>query len=135
MIEEENNWFGKGVMSLLLKIFIPISPFFGFFVRLLTGDPVEFYDWSVAIVATILYFFIMKTILGHPRNWWVPFGGVTMTIDVDQYIKDGKDPEALAPEIEDWVKNMVKGRYYKVNPYRYIFLHRRDAAMFKLAWS
>jgi len=47
----------------------------------------------------------------------------------------GEDHNELTDEIAQWVKTCTKGSYIRINPYRYRFRRKGDAAMFKLAWG
>lgn len=75
---------------------------------------------------------------GSPLNWWSPYFGTMMTVNFDKLSdreRAGEYPEAIQNEIAQWVANCSKGRYIKINPYRYQFLRKGDAMMFKLAWG
>ena len=75
---------------------------------------------------------------GHPLNWWTPFFGHTVTANTDRLAlreQNGESSAAIQAEIQAWVDNCAKGRSWKVNPYRFKFIRKGDAAFFKLAWG
>jgi hypothetical protein len=74
---------------------------------------------------------------GHPKNWWSPFFGIEMVVNIDRLagtIVANKSYD-VKQEVKDWVSSMSSGPYVQINPFKYKFLRKRDAAAFKLAWT
>lgn len=75
---------------------------------------------------------------GSPLNWWSPYFGHDVMANkrkIGEREQSGESSHAIQGEIETWVANCAKGRWVKINPYRYRFLRKGDAAFFKLAWG
>lgn len=75
---------------------------------------------------------------GSPLNWWSPYFGHDITANkrkIGEREQSGESSHSIQNEIEAWVKNCAKGRWVKINPYRYRFFRKGDAAFFKLAWG
>jgi len=76
--------------------------------------------------------------LGSPLNWWRPFFGVIIEADLTKIAlreQAGERAEDIQNELRDWVEQMSKSRYFRLNSYAFKFLRKRDAAMFKLVWG
>jgi hypothetical protein len=85
--------------------------------------------WIVPTVLQILTFFML--ISKNPLEWWGPFIGIEVT--AGPFID--KADNVTAREINDWVRESIKGPYIGVSGLTYKFLRKKDAMMFKLVWS
>lgn len=75
---------------------------------------------------------------GSPLNWWQPFFGHDIKVNQDKIAEreaQGECSYAMQKEIFAWVEGCTKSRWARINPYKYRFLRKGDAAMFKLAWG
>jgi hypothetical protein len=75
---------------------------------------------------------------GPPKNWWAAYWGTTITVDPKKHVPASttyKDTFRLEDQLADWLKQMRIRPVYKVNAFRYTFLRKKHAAMFKLAWG
>lgn len=130
-MREEGNLPKKIVFTIACML----SPLSGILNKLINDESIVPFDFALPVAAFSMLAIIFYSMYGNPLNWWVVFTGIEMKINTEQYINRGENMEELKVEIESWVKQMSKGRYYKVNPYKYLFLRKRDAAAFKLVWS
>lgn len=74
--------------------------------------------------------------VGSPKNWWAPFFGTTITIDLKKRVsEDAGAREQYIKDMRAWLKEMRIKPVYEVNALRYTFLRRKHAMMFKLAWG
>lgn len=73
---------------------------------------------------------------GSPKNWWAAYFGTTMTVNTDrfegQYVGKG---DILREDVANWLRESNIKPYYKQNAFRYVFLRKKHAVMFKLAWG
>ena len=101
----------------------------------LTGRAPFYSGLPILLLGPTIIAVMLAKEVGHPKNWWAPFFGTTITIDEMKKIKNATEGDQLARDMAKWVKEMnIKG-VYKENAFRYTFLHRKHAAMFKLAWG
>lgn len=71
-------------------------------------------------------------------HWWSPFFGNDVHVNLKKITEReqaGESPDLIQSEIAEWVKSCAKGSWVAINPYRYRFLSKGDAAFFKLAWG
>lgn len=89
----------------------------------------------ILLMAPGLVAFMLFQNVGSPKNWWAPFFGTTVTINEMKTCKSAAEGDQLARDLAAWIKEMnIKG-VYKENAFRYTFLRRKHATMFKLAWG
>lgn len=94
--------------------------------------------WWAFFLPTLTILFLLTLDNGNPLRWWALFTGVEIKVDLDKISREeaihGFD--SMRPKIQEWLKETTpKYQYIMINPYRYKFLRKRHAAMFKLAWG
>jgi predicted neutral ceramidase superfamily lipid hydrolase len=101
------------------------------------GKPFTLNDSFIFAFPFLMFFTALFLKQKNPMKWWSIFGGTTITVDtkklVDQERLKGSDE--VKHEIADWVNKCSKSGYIKINPFRYKFRRKRDAAIFKLVWG
>lgn len=88
---------------------------------------------SSVVILTIIVMMIMIHQNINPRYWWPSVWGYEVFLDPPKGIRD--DRSLRLEEINLWLKNTLpETDYVVVNSWRYQFLKKSQAAMFKLAW-
>lgn len=111
-----NTGAGNFVLSISVLLLVSLSP--AVFLLRDGLTPYMFVPGAIVIASACMALFMR---FGSPLNWWYPYFGTRM--------------KANAKKIAEWVKTCSKSRWYKENPYTYVFLRKGDAMMFKLAWG
>lgn len=96
--------------------------------------------WQMSKLAPPLqvWLIFMYARYGSMTNWWAMMTGYDVKVNRDKISdqeRQGESAEAIRHSIAHWADNCAKGRWVIVNPYRYRFLRKGDAAFFKLAWG
>lgn len=88
---------------------------------------------NLAIPITMAIF--LAEAYGRPRYWWAYWFGTTLTVSPKKFERErGVDTDRLARELEDWFETTNLKGVFKHNAFKYQFLRKKDASMFKLAW-
>jgi len=99
--------------------------------------PKQDYWWFTFLPFAIVIIGLMLS-HGNPLRWWSPFLGIEVKVNLGRISQEeaihGFD--SMRPKIESWLKETTpKYQYVMINPYRYRFLRKKHAVMFKLAWG
>jgi len=119
-------------LVLALGIYLPLL------VSYLSSGKFSSTDYGSLLVPPSIFLVGMFMHNKNPLLWWASFSGTEMIADTKKIAARemaGEDHNELTDEIAQWVKTCTKGSYIRINPYRYRFRRKGDAAMFKLAWG
>lgn len=89
---------------------------------------VTLFPITIGLIGLVLHY-------GWPWNWWMAWEANIITADTDKFDYLSGLHRDYEKEIAAWVKQMSKGRYRRINPFRYQFKRKQDAMAFKLAWG
>lgn len=94
--------------------------------------------WWMAFLLPVSMMSFLVVDFGNPLRWWHLFTGIEIRVDLDKISREESVHgfDSMRPKIQEWLEETTpKYQYIMINPYRYKFLRKRHAAMFKLAWG
>lgn len=89
---------------------------------------------TFALSCLLLFLFLM---IWTRCRIWTPYFGHSAEANLNRIRQMPIDQQIyIQGEIEVWVKDMVGFfSFHKVNQYRYLFLRKKDAMLFKITWG
>jgi hypothetical protein len=91
-------------------------------------------NWGIFAIGPTILCVQLGSRYGSPLNWWVEGWGTTVW--TEKRFRDSKQEfKPWCDEINEWLKTTRTRPYYQMNDFSYVFLRKRHAAMFKLAWG
>lgn len=121
-----------GTIAISAGLYIPIS------IGAVMGSPMKTPDLWIMAMPFVLFLTGMFMKQKNPMLWWSVFWGTEIIANTEKLAARevaGETSDSIRKEIAEWVDNCSKAGYIKINPYRYKFRRKGDAAMFKLVWG
>lgn len=89
----------------------------------------------IACLIPALMVYELSTHFQNPKNWWAAFWGVTVDVNLDRFQEYQTRGDVLRDEIKAWLVQTNLKPHFQPNAFRHIFLRKKHATMFKLAWG
>jgi hypothetical protein len=98
-------------------------------------SPTQSFDkWIIFCIGPMVLVWQMHQRWGHPKYWWAEFWGISISFE-RSFRQSGLDYESFRKQLDEWLEITKPGLFVQQPGHSFLFLRKKNAAIFKLAWG